>query len=308
MKSAITVAMLVALLVGIFSCQKDTDTCTAPQTYIYYSDYFVFVANDGGSPLVIPMDMNWKPINNGYEKEFKSWHGTANPWPINYLKQDVSVCTLPQESWEHTDDTNFQFNSTTRQISSNIAGGPTVAVTIPPSSAWVQLPDSSNYKELYAFKTSATVDGNSRSGWMIYERIRREAALGPGGDFKAFYWMPIVVNGNFYYFQDHSGVQSACRWVDNGSSIVAETIPSFTLNILATASDATSGRNNVVSQLQIIAPAWNIDLTLNSTGNQIGYGPQFPNGLGLYRQSLLEPAANSVTTGYGMLELILEDD
>ena len=37
----------------------------------YYSDYFVFVADDGDSPLVIPIDINWRIHEEGYEREYK---------------------------------------------------------------------------------------------------------------------------------------------------------------------------------------------------------------------------------------------
>lgn len=307
MKQTLMLSLMISIILG--ACQKDTCP-NPPENYVVYSDYFVFVADDGGSRLVIPMDMNWVPNDNGYEKEFKSWEGTAAAWPINYLKENISstACEVPQESWEHSNDANFQFDAASRKITSTINSSIEVGFTVPDAANWVQLPNPSSYKTIYGFKTTATVDGQSRTGWMIYERIRREAAAGNFGDFGAFYWMPIVANGNFYYFQDHDGVQEACRWTDNNGTITVDVLSSFSLNILATAPDATSGRNNVVSQLQVVVPQWNVDFTLNSTGHQIGYGGMFPNGLALYRQSLLEPTTNSVTNGYGMLELILEND
>ena len=307
--------MLVLLLTTMtfYACEKNK-CIDPPQNALYYSDYFVFVADDGGQPLVIPLDVNWVPNDDGYEKVFKSWYGTSDDWPINYYLQDVisTPCDIPQEPWEHESDDDFQFDNNTRQISSNIPNGPTVSLTVPDESEWVVMPEATTgFKSIYAFKTTAKVDDISRSGWMIYERIRREASgtgTGGGGDFKDFYWMPIVSEGNFYYFQDHDGEQSACRWVDNAGVITPDTLSTFTLNILTTASDITSGRDSVVEQLQIIANDWSVDFTLNSTGHQTGHGPEFPNGLALYRQSLLEPDASSITNGYGMLELILEDD
>jgi len=307
MKKIAFLGLIVTLIFG--ACEKDTCP-NPPENYLIYSDYFVFIADDGGSRLVIPMDMNWEPKASGYEKEFKSWKGTAAPWPINYLKENITstACEVPQESWEHTNDANFQFDATARKITSTIDGTTEVGFTVPEETKWVKLPNPSSYKTIYAFKTTATVDGQARTGWMIYERIRRSMAAGNFGDFGAFFWMPIVANGQFYYFQDHDNVQEACRWTENNGVITADTLSSFSLTILGTAADATSGRTNVPSQLQVAVPQWSVDFTFNSTGHQVGYGGSFPNGLALYRQSLLEPASNSVTNGYGMLELILEND
>lgn len=314
MNTSLKTLWFTSLIIAIGACESQTEkTCTSPpENLAYYSDYFVFVANDGDENLVIPLDVNWNPNTNGYQKTFKSWHGTSEEWPINYWVQDVTAtpCDVPQESWEHVSDDNFQFNAVAREISSAIPNGPKVALSIPEEDKWIIMPSAPYGKSLYAFKTTAKVDGKSRTGWMIYERIRREADSKNTAvvNFKDFYWMPIVSDGNFYYFQDHAGVQSACRWVENEGKITADTLKSFTLNILATSADATSGRSAVVDKLQIIAQKWQVDFTLNSTGNQTGYGPEFPNGLALYRQSLLEPHASTVTNGYGMLELILEDD
>ena len=112
--------ILLTLLVFL-SCRKDEAETAAPcipDNYLYYSDYFVFVADDGGTPLVIPMDVNWSPTATGYSIELKGWHGTENEWPIGYYLNDstADLCAIPQEAWEHANTAYFQFNSETREI------------------------------------------------------------------------------------------------------------------------------------------------------------------------------------------------
>lgn len=310
MKPVLYGALLFALSAAFSACQKDP--CPNPPTnFAYYSDYFVFVADDGGAPLSIPLDIDWRPTATGFEQTFKSWHGTSAPWPINYYVREVAStpCEVPQEPWEHSSDADFQFDATARTIASTLPNGTTVGLTIPDKSDWVPMP-SNNAVRLYAFQTTATVNAATRSGWTIYGRMRRETNNNSGSSsaFGAFYWMPIVAGGNLYYFLDHNGEQAACRWQAQGGTVTADTLSAFTFQILSTAPDTTSGRTAVAEQLRIAAPAWGVDFTLNSTGHQVGYGPAFPKGLGLYRQSLLEPAPSSVTSGYGMLELVLEED
>ena len=82
----------------------------------------------------------------------------------------------------------------------------------------------------------------------------------------------------------------------------------FGLTVPQTEPAATSGRSAIPSQLLVQAPQWNVDILVNSTGNQTGYGASYPNGLGYYRQSLLEADALSNNQGYGMLEFIVEAD
>lgn len=297
-------------LIGLVACQKENTCLSDGNNFNLYSDYFVFIADDGGSPLVIPMDMNWNPLPTGYNREFKSWYGTSNAWPINYLKEDIeaAACEVPQEAWEHTSGQVFDFNASARTISTQISGAPKLTITIPDSTEWIEAPPSISYIRTYGFKTTATVDNVTRSGWVIYERIRRSASAGNFGDFKEYFWMPLVVNGAFYHFEQHKGEQRALKWTDNAGTITVDTLPGFTFSIDSVMADSTSGRNNVPQEMHLVAAPWGIDLRLASTGFQVGYGPSFPNGLGLYRQSMVEPKMNSVSNGYGMLELILEDD
>lgn len=310
MRSALLWLLASTLVLQFSACEKPPCLPETPNQKLY-SDYFVFIADDGGSRLVLPMDFNWSPQDEGYEIEFKSWHGTDQAWPINYQKMliEAEPCMVPQESWDHAANASFSFNESQRQITTNIDGVDPITLTIPPASDWIEAPGATGAITTYAFRTTAMVGSSNRTGWVIYERIRAASGSSFGSaDFAAFFWIPLVVNGNLYHFESHKGEELAYRWVNNAGSITVDKLTSIDLTILATSSDATSGRTNIPDQLQIKVPTWNFDIILNSTGFQAGYGAQFPNGLGYYRQSLMEPAANSPTVGYGMLELILEDD
>ena len=304
------VFIILILCIGNLSCSKKQANQCVHENYLYYSDYFVFVADDSGPPLIIPVDVNWTPNDSGYTTELKGWYGTENEWPIGYFLKDsiANLCHIPQEAWEHSNNEYFQFNAATREIISTIWNAPKLRLTIPDSTQWVKTP-AEEHKLIYGCKTTAKVDGTGRSGWLIYERIRREANGSQNfGDFEAFFWLPLVIDGDFYHFAQHRGTQTATKWSDDNGVVTVTTIPEFTLNILGTSVDSVSGRTNIPDTLLVLVPEWNINLTAISTGSQVGHGPMFPNGLAYYRQSLLQPALNSPTQGYGMLELILEDD
>jgi hypothetical protein len=296
------------VLFSLMACQPEK--CKNPDNKDLYSDYFVFIADDGGDRVVIPMDMNWNPTATGYSKEFKSWYGTSNAWPINYLKEEVTsdLCAVPQESWEHIDDSNFQFDEGDRIITTNIAGEPPLELLIPEESEWTLLPEAGvgSGKETYGFRTSARVNGVSKDGWVIYERIRATGSAFTV-DFEDFYWFPLIINGDFYFFEQHKGEQVAAKFTNTVGGVTVDTTSSFNLMINSVLADSVSGRNNVPQTFRIEAAKWGVDISLKSTGFQVGYGPQFQNGLGLYRQSMLEPDTGSVMVGYGMLELILEN-
>ncbi|MFT5821301.1 MAG: hypothetical protein ACI8ZM_002553 [Crocinitomix sp.] len=305
------VLLLLPLMV-IISCQKDDpiepEPCE-PDNYLYYSDYFVFVSDDGGEPLIVPMDINWTPTETGYNSEFKGWYGTNEEWPIGYYLNDsiVDLCEVPQESWGHADGPYFQFDASNRQVISTIWEAPEIQLTIPESNNWIQTPAATS-KAIYGCQTTATVDGELRSGWLIYERIRREELGGSFGDFEAFFWIPVVVDGVFYHFEQHRGEQLVSKWEDVGGEITVSTLPNFDLTILGESEDATSGRTNIPDTINVIAADWGLNLKMASTGSQVGHGPSFPNGLAYYRQSLLVSTDDSEDTGHGLLELILEDD
>ena len=115
-------------------------------------------------------------------------------------------------------------------------------------------------------------------------------------------------DGNFYHFAQHRGEQTATKWSDDNGVITVTTIPSFTLNILGVSSDSISGRTNIPDTLEVLAPEWNIDLKVVSTGSQVGHGPEFPKWIGLLPTKFIGSFAKFHHFGYGMLELILEDD
>lgn len=298
-------------LILIASCKKDDplEPECLPDNYLYYSDYFVFVSDDEGEPLIVPMDINWTPTETGYNSEFKGWYGTNETWPIGYYLNDsiVDLCEIPQESWEHADGPYFQFDIANRTIISTIWEAPEIRLTIPESNNWIQTPASTS-KAIYGCQTTATVAGEIRSGWLIYERIRREESGGSFGDFEAFFWIPVVVDGIFYHFEQHSGEQLVSKWEDVGGEITVNTLPNFDLTVLGESEDPTSGRTNIPDTINVVAPDWGINLKMASTGSQIGHGPLFPNGLAYYRQSLLLSTGDSEDSGHGLLELILEND
>lgn len=306
--------IITILMIGfvIFGCKKQKAKKEAEcqsNLLSYYSDYFVFISNDNGAPLVVPVDLNWTPTTDGYSSEFKAWYGTNNPWPIAYLLSDsiISACDIPNEPWEHGSNKNFQFSPETQSITVSIDNAPKMILSIPDSSRWIQS-DNSASKNIYGCKTVLNVNSEIRQGWLIYERIRRSQSAGNFGDFSTFYWLPLVINDELYHFEQHGEKQLASHWKDDNGLITVESIPSFELNVLGIISDSISGRNNIPDTMQIIADLWNINVKLKSGGNQTGYGGLFPNGLAYYRQSLVSSLPSSTSTGFGLLELILEND
>lgn len=272
----------------------------------YYSDYFVFIADDELNHLVIPIDINWTLHAEGYEIEYKSWYGTAEEWPSAYLKKNITVsqAEIPKEAFDHIDTQLFSFDHNKRSIATFIEGAPKIEFRVPEEQQWVLGISDSDFPT-YVFKASVAVDGINRKGWMIYERIRFEE-LGHFDGFAAFYWMPVVVDGTLYHFTQHRGEQTAVKWSDVDGKISSEIIDGFTLDVTETMSDAKSKRTSVPKTVRLRAPAWDLDVSLRSTGEQVGYGESFPKGLAYFRQSLLQ----SVTSvqGYGMMELILADN
>lgn len=293
------------------SCKKEKEDTVAPclpDNRLYYSDYFVFVA-DEGDPLVIPLDINWTPNDSGYLAEFKGWYGTTEQWPIAYDLNQVKsdLCAIPHEAWEHLNTDYFQFNASTREVITTIWEAPELRVTIPESSEWVQTPGEDD-KGIYGCKTIAKVDGEVRSGWLIYERIRWDNEMLSSADFEEFYWIPILVNDTLYHFQQHKGEQVASKWHESDGGIGVSSISTFDFNIVEVSTDVTSGRDNIPEVIELSVADWGIDLKIFSGGSQVGYGPEFPNGLAYYRQSLVQTTADSENEGYGMLELIMENN
>ena len=276
----------------------------------YYSDYYVFISDDSSEPLVVPIDINWYPKENGYGTEFKGWYGTIKDWPIAYETKDVStnISDMPKESYEHKNSKYFEFRPSIKRIIAKIEEAPKMEISVPPKSEWVLAPLDSDIHDTYAFKASILIDGNKRAGWMLYERIRMIKDSGGGPDhFEAFYWMPLVVNGDLYHFTKHRDELAAVRWY-GGTTVQAEILRNFQFDIIETVSDSLSKRSDIPKSVQILAPEWNLDIVLKSLGEQVGHGKMFPKGLAFYRQSMLLSTERSKNSGFGMMELILEDD
>ena len=274
----------------------------------YYSDYFVFIGDDGSFPLVVPIDINWTLHKEGYEVEYKSWYGTEQNWPIEYYKKNITakVSDIPKEAFDHLNTESFSFDKENRTIAAIINGGPEVQIQIPGSEQWVSSIIESDFPT-YAFKTQIKINNKYRSGWMLYERIRFEETRQFAG-FEAFYWMPLVVNGDLYHFTQHRGIQTAVRWSRVNDSIKVEAVPNFAFKIVETGSDTKSKRKEIPKTVQLNVPEWELALTLKSTGEQVGYGQEFPKGFAFFRQSLLQSEQQSADSAYGMMELILADN
>lgn len=303
-----SVSILILVFIG---CKKEQSIPCALGAISYYSDYFVFVSDEGSEPLVIPIDVNWRPGEDVYEEEFKGWYGTEEEWPIAYhvLERPLENCMIPQETWEHLDNEFYKFNKSNRTINLQLTDQPGIKLYIPESEEWILMPFESERKHIYAMRSLVEVDGVSKTGWMIYERIRRtNGELSGNLDFKTFFWIPIIVDNAFYHFEQHGDFQTATKWYLEDQLIVVDTSHSFTLDIDSTSTDEFSGRNNIPEIIQILASKWNLEIILESSGSQIGYGPEFPNGLAYYRQSLIQSTEGSSRSGYGMLELIIEND
>ena len=312
----ITIFALLAILVIQCKNNRQTQTIavqqeTQAEPYGYYSDYFVFVADDGGSPLVVPIDINWNPNPDGYTIEYKAWHGTAEDWPIHYSKKDITSDwkDIPNEAYYHSSTEEFQFNSENKSVIARIEGAPEIEIRIPSKEQWVLAPLNSDIYDTYAFKTSIRIGDSNRSGWMLYERIRKEKdSATEFKGFAAFFWMPMILEGELFHFIEHRDELAAVKWTQSTDGIQVETAPDFELTVVETIADTKSKRTDIPKIVQIKAQKWNFDIQLRSSGEQVGYGNEFPKGLGFYRQSLLQSTNDSNSSGYGMMELILEND
>lgn len=303
-----TVSCCILLSFLFFKCADrniPVNTSGVIDTLGYYSDYFVFIADDEGDPLVVPIDINWTKHTKGFDVEYKSWYGTAQDWPIEYFKKSNSsaIEDIPNEVFEHPNIKSFQFDEKNQSITVNIQGTPPIELSIPRKEKWTLGIEGSDFPT-YAFRSTIRVGNNTRTGWVVYERIRFEK-LSEFEGFAAFYWMPIVVDGNLYHFTQHRGKQTAVKWMMENNNIKAETVPNFTFKILETVSDTKSKRKEIPKIVQLQVPLWNLDITLKSTGEQVGYGEEFPKGLAYFRQSLLQ---STTSNSFGMMELILGDD
>jgi len=275
----------------------------------YYSDYFIFIADDGGERLVVPIDINWRPGETGYETEYKAWYGTQADWPIAYRVEDHSLESEsnPEEIWDLPDISEFTFEPAQREIRVTLPDAPEIVMTIPEQSIWTEASIESG-NGLRAARGTTRVGGVGREGWILHERIRRQdRGKENSWQFERFHWIPLVINGALYHFLDHSGEQSATRWVPHGDDLLTQQIGDFSFVVHAISEDSLSERDEVPRVIQIVVESWETDITVASGGHQTGYGPEANSGFELYRQSILESTPESNQVGYGMLELILAD-
>ena len=279
----------------------------------YYSDYFVFISDDKSAPVIIPLDFNWNPTQNGYQTEFKSWYGTKKDWPITYTEKSINSTALeiPKESFEHVNQDGFQFDAEKMEIKIKIPFSPQVTLTIPNKESWVLAPAKSEiHKETYASKTTIQVGKKVKTGWILYERIRwKKNEVVQFGDFETFYWIPLIVDGNLYHFEQHKAEKLAFKWSPNSEGKI-EVVPvdDFVIEVTKTIKDNQSGRKKIPKNLKITSEKNYLNISLESKGEQVGYGKEYPKGLAYYRQSILLPEKKSAIQGHGMLELIIENN
>lgn len=297
----------------MFACGNSLPTETALENGVgFYSDYYVFISDDASSPIVIPLDLNWNLVENGYDIEFKAWHGTEDDWPINYTKQFIQSpnSKIPEETFELKNTTDYIFDSNNREITIQIQSAPKIKVSIPEMEEWVLAPsDGKTFRQTFAGKSSIKIENETITGWLLYERIRFDKnAVAEFGDFETFFWIPLIIDGELYHFEEHKGEQFAIKWFDDGTTIVSEEISNFNIAITETINDATSNRDKIPKKIQITSEENNFNISLFSSGEQVGYGDEFPKGLAYYRQSLLQSTASSELSGYGMMELIIENN
>jgi len=316
-----SVTKRLSLIVNIFMFLTVSSTLVCSKTGImtaddselnpiqYYSDYFVFIADDGGEHLVVPMDFNWRPGEEGYETEYKAWFGTQDTWPIAYRVADHDIVPdgIPDEIWDLPAISEFTFDAELREIRITFSDAPEIVMKIPELSQWTMAGMESD-SGLRAARGTIRIDGIRREGWILYERIRRENTRNViSQGFGRFHWIPLVVDGDLYHFLDNGGDQAATRWIASGENLITEQLDAFSFVILEMSEDMESGRSAVPEVISISAEHWQVDIMLESGGHQTGYGTEGDSGLALYRQSLLESTIDSNQTGYGMLELILAD-
>ena len=79
--------------------------------------------------MIIPFDSNWSPSLDGYNREFKAWYGTAEDWPILYIKDSKKSKTIPSNPWEHEDVGGFSFDQAARTITINVDASPELTLT-----------------------------------------------------------------------------------------------------------------------------------------------------------------------------------
>lgn len=303
-------SLLIASIISYNTTKTEAKDYTSE--FAYYSDYFVFIADDDTSPLVIPLDLNWNPTPNGYEIEFKSWYGTKKDWPIIYTKKMFNnpIQKTPQESFQHENIKGFLFNSEKKEITLKIPHVPKVTITIPDENNWILAPSKNEiHKETYACKTTIKIKNETKKGWIIYERIRwKKDEIVEFGDFETFLWIPLIVNGDLYHFEQHKDEKIAFKWSNTNGEIKVDEVSDFAIKVTQTIKDSKSGRKDIPKEINISSEKNNLNISLISKGEQVGHGKKYPKGLAYYRQSLLISNNKDELSGYGMLELIIENN
>jgi len=304
--------ILLTLIITSCSSQTKKDIYNPIKEFALYSDYFVFIADDNTAPLVIPLDLNWYPNEEGYEIEFKAWYGTKKDWPIIYAKEAFKTPrqNIPQESFQQANIDGFSFNQERKEITLKIKSAPEVTITIPDEDTWGLAPSKNKFhKKTFASKTSIKIKNETKSGWIIYERIRwKKDEVVDFGDFKTFFWIPLIIKGDLYHFEQNKSEKAAFKWSSTNGNIKVNEISDFEIQVTQIINDSKSGRNEIPKEINISSEKNNLDISLISTGEQVGYGKKFPKGLAFYRQSLLMSNKKGKDSGYGMMELIIENN
>lgn len=283
----------------------------------YYSDYFVFLAEDGANPLIVLTDINWEQQAEGtIFTELKAYYGTdTGPWPILYDARTRSLHRLPlPTSWPDVppiDQIGWNRAGSRFAFAFDDPGGVTLKVPSFRSGAAISDPGEDGHKTLKAARTTVRTPEGTRSGWLIHEEVRLNELQKTGGisaSLARFHWIPVVVADTLYLFeQDGMGRQRAVRWQDTSSTMVADTLHTFGFEVTDTRSDGESGRAEVPVRWRIEVPTWHLALTLASRAGHTGYGEVTDKGKALFRQALVTGHNRDGTATYGMLELILAD-
>jgi len=321
MKTTFRIAVFFSLWFN--GCQT-TDKILPPiseEGTTFRSEYFVFVGIDTTEPLIIPVDFNWEKRDNAQVFiEWKCWEGGRHPWPIVYFTDVVDkVDSMPGDwydlpaisgiSWTPPDSSGNAVLQLVKEGNTD-----TTFVNIPNSEAlpFHETPRSTGRSRLIAMKTTVTLEGVLKPGWLIRERIWSGGTpkADTGSFFSRFHWIPLVKNDTLYLFRDNgTGSQFAAQWTAEGDSIFLTTDSVFTFQETTFEADSISGRSQVPVSWTISHTGWDLDLSISgqSIYGQTGHGSEKPGGKALYRQGLVEGRTAGGTPVHGMVELILED-
>ena len=128
------------------------------------------------------------------------------------------------------------------------------------------------------------------------------------GNFETFFWIPLIINEDLYHFEQNKSEKTAFKWSNTNGKIKVDDITDFSIEVTQTINDSKSGRQEIPKEIKISSKQSNLNISLTSRGQQVGYGIKYPKGLAYYRQSLLISNTKSELSGYGMMELIIENN